>query len=86
MWLTGTSIYSCFLIGTFAHELGHSRHSKHISAIEIHYDGSGLTKGSFYPHDHAVVYLEGGLITAFLIIISITSILLIMFSKNFRGD
>ncbi len=80
VWLLILSFYASSIIGTLAHELMHKRNSIYTKAIEVNYDGSGITKGAFFRHSHEWVYLNGYIVEMFLFSISVFSVIVILFN------
>ena len=71
--------YSIFIIGSLMHELVHAEYATSPPAIFVNYDLSGGTNSdSFVDHRHDLVYLKGGAIEAFLIIVVMFCLVVVM--------
>ena len=78
LWIMGMCLYSSVLLGTLAHELMHAQDSHGLKAIEISYNGSGVTKAiSFDDASHKWIYFNGAIVQTFLMMISFLSIIII---------
>jgi hypothetical protein len=81
LWLLGTSIYSCFLLGSLAHELMHKETAREMHAIYVNYDGSGLATADDFTDGekvHKWIYTKGWLIEATLVGATIASFFCVM--------
>jgi hypothetical protein len=79
-WIMGLCLYSAALIGTLAHELTHKSFALNATAIEVHYDGTGIThsKTGFLTHNHELAYMNGYVVETALTTISVFALLIII--------
>ena len=79
LWLCCLCFYSSLLAGTLFHEATHKTFALNATAIEIRYDGSGVTYSEigFLPHLHELAYANGNIIEVVFMTISIFAILLV---------
>lgn len=73
------------MIGTLTHELMHKDASIQTSMIQINYDTSGATHGSFFRHSHEWVYLNGMIVQTTLFATMLICLLLIIYTSK-KGD
>lgn len=76
------SLYSCFLMGTLFHELNHKSHSRDTIAIQVNYDGTGMTKAHFIGGTEAEANLQGNIVMVFLMLLVTLSTINILGWKN----
>lgn len=74
--------YFSYLFGSLAHELVHANNAMNWELIRIRADGSADISGSFFPHDHAIVYLKGDFFTVMMMLIYTICVLVIAFARK----
>ena len=87
LYLIAMMGYSSVLIGTLAHELLHKESSKDIIALQINYDGTGMTEAKHFEDvSHKWIYFNGFVIEVTLIVIGMASLFIVMIGGEYWND
>ena len=85
LWIVALTVYSSMILGTFIHESMHATNAIGLKAIEINYDGSGVTRANHFNNSdnemHKWIYFNGYIV--FMALMTITSfciVVLVLFS------
>jgi len=80
-WLMLLSGYGSYLIGTYVHESMHAENAIDIKAIEVNYDGSGVTRAAKFVNSdndmHKWIYFNDNIVFSALMAITVICVLVI---------